>query len=125
MLTQFYRIRTSLKILSLFKSGLCNSQHFTNCHLHFLSFVISATVHVLIQRINLDLCFLDLPNSVSPLAQYSDHFPTCRSDQRGLHARMSVQHFSITLRCFMTCCQMSGFYHQTLLLIDILGTLSK
>ena len=112
-------IWTSLRILSLFISSPCNSQHFTNCCLHFLSSVRSATVHVLIQRINLDFWFLDLPNSDSALAQYSNPFPTCRSHQRGRHARMSIPQFSITPRCFLSCCPLSGFSHHTPLLIDL------
>ena len=108
-----------LKILSVLKYNPWNSQHYTKCHLHFLSFVGSATVHVLIQRINLDFWFLDLPNSVSPLAQYSDPFPTCRYDQRCRHVRMSVQHFPITQCCFLSYCLLSRFSHQTPLLIDL------
>jgi len=46
-------------------------------------------------------------------------FPTCRSDHRCRHARMSVQHLSITPRCILSCCSLLVFYHQTSLLIDL------
>jgi len=53
------------------------------------------------------------------IRQVFKSFPMCRSDHQCRHARMCVQHLSITPRCILSCCPLLVFYHQTSLLIDL------